>query len=83
MKDIIEQIEGLSNKEEFLKFIQILIIDYKENIQEWENKTVNEYLEAMKSWIEDYSSCKMNDVDWDKIDYKTFAKILYMGKIYE
>ena len=23
------------------------------------------------------------NIDWDKVDYKTFAKILYMGKIYE
>ena len=23
------------------------------------------------------------EIDWDSLDYKSFAKILYMGKIYE
>ncbi len=31
---------------------------------------------------EDYSAVD-GTVDWDNFDYKTLAKILYMGKLYE
>lgn len=83
MDDITKIIERISGKEDFLSFIQRLVVDYRENPQKWENKSVDEYLQAMLSWIEDFSSSEFNDIDWNKIDYITLAKLLYMGKIYE
>lgn len=83
MHDIISQIEQISDKEEFLSFLEKLILDYRENSQEWENTTIDLYLEAMQMWIEDYSAAETNDIDWNNINYSTMAKILYMGKIYE
>lgn len=83
MQDIIAQIEQISGKEDFLSFLDQLIFDYRNNTQEWENTKIDLYLEAMQTWIEDYSSSEFNDIDWDKISYSTIAKILYMGKIYE
>lgn len=83
MDDITKIIERISGKEDFLSFIQRLVVDYRENPQKWENKSVDEYLQAMISWIEDFSSSEFNDIDWNKIDYITLAKLLYMGKIYE
>ncbi|WP_294618601.1 hypothetical protein [uncultured Bacteroides sp.] len=53
------------------------------NSEEWENRTIGEFLNAMQSWIEDYSSSEFNDIDWGQVDYSLLAKILYMGKIYE
>lgn len=83
MDDITKIIESISDKEDFLSFIQRLVVDYRENPQKWENKSVDEYLQAMVSWIEDFSSSEFNNIDWNKIDYTTLAKLLYMGKIYE
>ena len=83
MNNVIEEIEKMSDKEAFLSFVQKLIDDYKANPQEWENKTVDEYLDSMMSWVEDYSKSEFNDIDWNKTDYSVMAKILYMGKIYE
>lgn len=83
MDYITKIIESISDKEDFLSFIQRLIVDYRENPQKWENKSVDEYLQAMVSWIEDFSSSEFNNIDWNKIDYTTLAKLLYMGKIYE
>lgn len=34
----------------------------------------------MASWVDDCSGFD-DTVHWEKLDYKTFAKILYMGKI--
>lgn len=83
MENIHKQIEKIKSKDDFLAFLNQLSKDFRENSDEWENKTAGEYIQAMVSWIEDYSVCPNNDIDWDNIDYKTLAKILYMGKIYE
>ncbi|WP_458693062.1 DUF7660 family protein [Bacteroides caecimuris] len=56
---------------------------FLKNSEEWENRTIDEFLNAMQSWIEDYSSSEFNDIDWGKVDYSLLARILYMGKIYE
>ena len=37
----------------------------------------------LASWIEDYSISPANDIEWEKIDFKILAQLLYMGKIYE
>ena len=81
--DIAGQIEGISDKDELLCFIQRLIDDFRNNPHEWENKSIDEYLEGMLSWIEDFSDSEFNDIKWNNFDYSTMAKILYMGKIYE
>lgn len=83
MENIHKQIEKIKSKDDFLAFLNQLSKNFRENPDEWENKTAGEYIRAMASWIEDYSACPNNDIDWDSLDYKTLAKILYMGKIYE
>ncbi len=83
MNNLKEQIEKISDKESFLAFLNELIFDFRKNPKEWENSTIDLYLEAMLSWIEDYSSCEYNHIDWNHMDYSAIAMILYMGKIYE
>ncbi len=86
--DLIKQIEKIydgkvNDKEAFLDFLEALRTDYLTNPEDWENRTVAEYVDAMRSWIEDYSACGQNDVDWEDANYATMAKILYAGRIYE
>ncbi len=83
MQTIEKRIEKITDKEDFLTFLNELIFDYRNHPKEWENSTVDLYLEAMLSWIEDYSVSVFNDVDWNNINYAVLAKILYMGKLYE
>ncbi len=78
-----EQINYIQNKNDFIQFVRILSLDFKEHNEEWENTSIPEFLEQMASWVEDYSESPANDIVWDKPDFKMFAKILYMGKIYE
>ena len=82
MENPIEQINNIANLDDFLTFIVQLAMDAKEYPEEWKNTTITDYLGQMASWVDD---CSMfdNTIDWEKIDYRTFAKILYMGKIYE
>lgn len=78
-----EVIEKIGNKADFIHFLYLLSKDFENNLQEWENQTIPEFLEQMASWIEDYSTCPANDIEWERIDFKVLAQIIYMGKIYE
>ena len=80
---MIEVIEKIGNKADFVYFLYLLAKDFKKNPQEWENQTIPEFLEQMAGWVEDYSTCPANDIEWEGIDYKVLAQIIYMGKIYE
>lgn len=82
MENPVEQINHIANLDDFLNFVIQLAMDAKEHPEEWANTTITDYLGQMASWVDD--SCGFeDDIDWEKVDYKTFAKILYMGKIYE
>ncbi|MDE6822574.1 MULTISPECIES: hypothetical protein [Bacteroides] len=83
MDCISKRIEEISSKKAFLAFLDELNSSFLTNSEEWENRTIDEFLNAMQSWIEDYSSSEFNDIDWGKVDYSLLARILYMGKIYE
>lgn len=49
MNNLKEQIEKISDKESFLAFLNELIFDFRKNPKEWENSTIDLYLEAMLS----------------------------------
>ena len=80
---MIEVIEKIGNKEDFIHFLYLLSKDFEKSPKEWENQTIPEFLEQMASWVEDYSTCPENNIDWERIDFRVLAQIIYMGKIYE
>ena len=82
MKNPIEQINNINGKEDFLDFVARLADNAQEKPEEWANSTVSDYLNQLAGWVEDYSAVD-STVDWENFDYKTLAKILYMGKLYE
>lgn len=78
----VEQINNIKTLDDFLNFAVSLAVNAKEHPEEWANITVADYIGQIASWMDDMGGFE-DDIDWDKIDYKTFAKLLYMGKIYE
>ena len=80
-----EYIGSISNKEDFIKFIEKLKYDNLFNYNEWENNDISSYLEGICSWVEDmdayYENMKIKkpiNIDWNFI-----AMLFYIGKIYE
>lgn len=80
-----EYIGSISNKEDFIKFIEKLKYDNSFNYNEWENNDISSYLEGICSWVEDMDSYYKNmkikkpiNIDWNFI-----AMLFYIGKIYE
>ena len=82
LNNLIEQINNINGKQALLDFVARLAKDAKKKPEEWANSTVSDYLNQLAGWVEDYSAVD-STVDWENFDYKTLAKILYMGKLYE
>jgi hypothetical protein len=78
-------IEKITNKQQFLEFMQLLIDDFKNNPNEWENKTVNDYLDAIKSWTDDMDGYYVNNnlPVPTNVNWQVFANILIAAKMYE
>lgn len=80
-----QEIKKVKTKTNFTSFIDLLINDYKNNKEVWENKTIEEYLDGMKSWVGDmewYYKNTNQDIP-NNINWNFIANILYSGKIYE
>lgn len=83
--ELYKEIAKVHSKEDFIKFLNLLIHDYRNNQSEWENKTLEDYLEAILSWVEDMEGYfENNKLEKPKnIDWNFFANVLYAAKIYE
>ena len=82
---MLDDLLPVSSKDGLVKLIEALAKDFKDNPDEWENKDLSSYLEAIASWIEDMDGYYENtnqplpkDTNW-----KVFADILMAAKVYE
>ena len=85
MNNLESSVQHIKSKEDFLEFLEALNQDFKNNIGTWENKTIDSFIEAMQSWVEDMDGYYINtkqpipkDLNW-----KVFADILIASKMYE
>ncbi len=70
----------------FILFLNNFRKDLINNNSEWENKTLEDFLDAMSRYAEDIDGYYLNTnqkIDLTKIDFKVFADILCGAKIYE
>jgi hypothetical protein len=79
------EVNNINSKEDLINFIKLLIKDFDDNSDEWENQTIVDYLNAMRNWINDMNGYYENhkipipkDINWNFI-----ANVLYASKIYE
>ena len=82
----LETIAGkVETKKDFTLFIAALIKDLRENGENWENKNLGNYLEAIQSWVEDMDGYyKNNNLEQPhNISWKVFCDILFAAKMYE
>lgn len=73
-------------KKEFIQFIENLRLDFIQNKEQWENKTIEDYLEAISRYTEDINGYYKNtnqDIDLKEIDWKVFSDILKGSSMYE
>ncbi|MFC6096335.1 hypothetical protein ACFPVY_06715 [Flavobacterium qiangtangense] len=76
----------VSDRQSFIKFLDLLRHDFLDNPESWENKSLPNFLEALSAYTEDiqgyYDNTNQN-INADKPDWSTFADIFKGAKIYE
>ncbi|MBQ2803327.1 MAG: hypothetical protein IJF07_05450 [Lachnospiraceae bacterium] len=76
--------QNASTVKDLVEFLELLADDYKRNVDEWENVTIDTYLEAVAGFIEDNNSeLALDPIAWDADKVQAAARAFYMGKIYE
>jgi hypothetical protein len=79
-----EKVEQIQTYADFLAFVAELKRDYSENPSEWENRTVESYLEAIASWnIYSYYENWNLEPPPEHLTWKMFAQVLIAAKYYE
>jgi len=84
--DVFEaKIAAINTKEDFISFIELLANDLRNNHGEWENDTLESYLEAIASSTEDIEGYYQNkNIPIPQgVNWKIFATILITAKMYE
>ena len=78
-------VQSIKNKNDLAKFIKLLLEDMKNNDNDWENNTLERYLESMSAWLVDCDGLSLNlDKEIPKQpDWNTIGEILLAAKYYE
>jgi hypothetical protein len=80
-----DKIEFINGKEDFTRYIELLVENLRKNPNEWGNNNLPDYLEAVANWTDDMEGYyKNNNVPLpENINWKVFATILTAARIYE
>lgn len=76
----------VTSREAFAQFVELLRVDLLENPQNWENKTLGDFLAAISSYaadIQGYYDNTSKVVNADLADWQVFADIFKGASIYE
>jgi hypothetical protein len=79
-------IPSLQTRSDFVKFLQQLQHDFTVNNPQWENTTLDDFLEALSRYAEDIDGYYRNlhiPVDPEQPSWRLFADMLLGARIYE
>jgi hypothetical protein len=85
-KDIEDIVEGLNSRADFIRFLDATRHDATNTLQEWENQTVPDFIEAMSAWADDCPQYYKNigiEFDAEQPSWRLFADILLAARVYE
>lgn len=69
--------DSVNTKYELISFLRSLRRDLQTNSKEWENPSLEMFLEAMEAWLSDTATMPENH------QWRTFATLLLAGRGYE
>lgn len=80
-----DQIESIETKEDFAEFLNVFRESLVSQPDEWENPTLEKFLDAMEAWVNSMEGYVINSGDTDVLrpSWRTFAKILSAASVYE
>jgi hypothetical protein len=80
-----EQVAGVNSKQALAEFVDALREDLRSNASEWENATLDRFLGALASWIEDSDGYYVNrgEAVPSSPSWRNVAEMLAAARIYE
>ena len=85
-EDISSYADQIDSHADFVKFVQFLKKNYKENSAEWENDNIETYLDGIFGFtksLKSYYYLKKENVNLDKPSWRIIARILLAARVYE
>jgi hypothetical protein len=76
---MVDKVEASNDLADFVEALRKDLLEHGDEEEEWDNLTLERYLDAMESWIRDALGKTPNSTP----SWRTFARILYASKIYE
>lgn len=84
--NINDYVENINTKDDFVKFLLMLRDDFNRNKPEWENRTLEHFLDALYGFaksLEGYYQNSGEKVDLANPNWKVVADLLLGATIYE
>lgn len=80
-----DKLDDVRSRQDLARFVELLKEDYLLHSDDWENMTLDTYLEAMSAWIEVIDAFYENQGRQftEQPSWKLFAEILLAAKMYE
>jgi hypothetical protein len=80
-----ERVNKIKTRHDLGQFVGALRAELAANPEEWENPTLDRFLEAMEAWIADSEGYYKNQgqAPADPPTWKTFGDILIAARMYE
>ena len=82
-KNLDKAVEEIKTKDDLVLFLQLLLEDFRENINEWENVTLADYLEALAAWLHDSDGFYQKRGEKLRPSWKMMGEIFLAAKYYE
>jgi hypothetical protein len=78
-------VQHIRSRTDLAAFIGALLVDLKDRPNDWDNRDLNHFLEAMSAWVQDMDGYFQNigETVPDQPDWKTLGQILLAARVYE
>lgn len=76
----------VTDRKSFIEFMELLHEDYRKNLKSWQNKNLDDFLEAIGRYANDiqgYYDNTNKDVNADQASWRVFADIFKGARIYQ
>ena len=80
-----ETAAGVRTREDLARFLQEALSDLQNRPEEWENDTLERFLEAWAAWVEDLPGWYANRGETmpDQPDWNLLANMVMAARVYE
>ena len=84
-KNLNHLVNAINTEDDFVVFVQALAEDLNKNRLEWENDSLERYLEAIAAWSQNIDSYfkNTNQPLPENVNWRIIGQILLAAKVYE